>query len=262
MLNVKLDFNAVGDSVTDDTDALQKALDALKDGGELFFPAGIYRTTACLIFYSNQHLIFEEGAVLLRGNKDLEQRYILANHTTPGKGGYSSCENVLIDGACFDGNAQIELCTTLLNTCHAKNITIRNCLFRNGCLWHYIEINSSKNVLVDACTFDSSYSTDSEKGEQVQLDLARTGSYGPIMDNSGKEVEFMPDETVCRDIEIKNCRFYGYGHAPAIGNHANAPHHHVKIHHNTFIGSFGRRGAIDFVDMMTDIEAFDNEYGD
>ncbi len=262
MLNVKLDFNAVGDSVTDDTNALQNALDTIKDGGELFFPAGIYRTTACLIFYSNQSLIFERGATLLRGNEDLEQRYILANHTLPNEGGYSSCENVLIDGACFDGNAEIELCATLLNTCHAKNIIIRNCLFRNGCLWHYIEINSSKNILVDECTFDSSYSTDSEKGEQIQLDLAQIGSYGPIINNNGKEVEFMPDKTVCRDIEIKGCRFYGYGFAPAIGNHGNAPHHDVIIHNNEFIGDFGRRGAIDFVDLMYNVKIYDNILGD
>ncbi len=262
MLNVKLDFNAAADSVTDDTNALQDALDHIKNGGNLFFPAGIYRTSACLIFYSNQSLFFEKGAVLLRGDEQLKQHYILANHTSPDKGGYTACENVLIDGACFDGNADMALRATLLNTCHAKNIVIRNCSFKNGCLWHYIEINSSENAVVDGCVFESSYSTDSEKGEQLQLDLARTGSYGPIIGRSGEEVRFMPDKTVCRNIEIKNCKFYGYGFAPAIGNHGNAPHNGVKIHGNEFIGGFGRRGAIDFVDMMTDIEIFDNTYSE
>ena len=262
MLDVKKDFNAVGDGIFDDTDALQNALDYIINGGELFFPAGIYKTMACLIFYSNQSLYFEEGATLLRGDDDAPQRYILANHTNPDEGGYTACENVQIDGAAFDGNEEIEICATLLNTCHAKDIVIRNCTFKNGCLWHYIEVNSSENVLIENCVFQSSYSSTAEKGEQIQLDFAKTGSYGPIIDRSKKLIDFKPDETVCRDIEIRNCKFYGYGYAPAIGNHTNAPHNHIKIHNNEFIGDFGRRGAICFVDMMTDIEIFDNKFSD
>lgn len=258
MINVKCDFNAAGNGTDDDTNALQNALDSIKDGGELFFPAGTYKTTSCLIFYSNQNLIFEKGAVLLRGSED--QRYILANHTSPDEGLYTACSNVGITGACFDGNSGIFVRTTLMNTCHSKDIVIKNCTFRHGCQWHYIEINSSENVTVDGCVFEDSYSTDSDKGEQIQLDKAVTGLYGPIIDRTGKEVEFMSDRTVCRKIEIMNCRFYGYGYAPAIGNHANAPHNHIKIHDNEFIGEFGHRGTVDFVDQMTDIEIYDNIY--
>ncbi len=260
MLDVKRDFNAMGDAAADDTSALQNALDYIKNGGELFFPSGIYKTMACLIFYSNQSLYFEKGASLLRFDEDTPQRYILANHTDPDDGGYTACENVLIDGATFDGNSEIEICTTLLNTCHAKDIVIKNCTFKNGCLWHYIEINSSKNVVIDNCVFENSYSSTAENGEQIQLDFAKTGSYGPIVNKAGKLIDFKPDETVCCDIEIKNCKFYGYGYAPAIGNHTNAPHHRIKIHNNEFIGSFGSRGAISFVDLTTDIEVFDNKF--
>lgn len=257
MVDVKRDFNAVGDGKTDDTRALANALDSVKDGGEIYFPAGIYLTTACLIFYSNQKLVFEKGATLLRGNED-DQRYILANHTSPNEGGYTACESSQIIGATFDGNAEIELCTTLMNTCHAKNILIKDCTFRNGCLWHFIEINSSEDVIIENCTFESSYSTDSERGEQIQLDRARDGNYGPIEDVNGEEIEFCFDNTVCRNVEIRNNSFYGYGFAPAIGNHDNAPHNHIKIHDNRFIGSFGRRGKIDFVELMHDVEIYDN----
>ncbi len=262
MIDVKKDFSAVGDGIADDTDALQNALDSLKDsGGEIVFPKGVYKTTACLIFYSHQTLRFCDGAVLLRGNDDGSHRYLLASYTEPEQEGYTACHDAVVDGACFDGNKDIDIRITMMNTCHAKNIVIKKCVFKNGCLWHYIEINSSENVVVDGCIFEASYSTDSDKGEQVQLDYAAIGSYGPIVGRGG-EVLFSPDRTVCRQIEIKNCVFHGYSHAPAIGNHGNAPHHHVKIHGNTFIGSFGHRGPINFVDMMTDIEIIDNVFSD
>ena len=47
MLDVKKDFGAKGDGISDDTKALQKAL---VSGKEIFFPAGIYRTRETLGF--------------------------------------------------------------------------------------------------------------------------------------------------------------------------------------------------------------------
>lgn len=41
-------FGAQGDGVADDTSAVQKAIDSLKDGGVLWFPHGTYRTTKTL----------------------------------------------------------------------------------------------------------------------------------------------------------------------------------------------------------------------
>lgn len=46
-VNVK-SFGALGDAKTDDTAAIQAALDSLKDGGVLFFPPGEYRVTDTL----------------------------------------------------------------------------------------------------------------------------------------------------------------------------------------------------------------------
>ncbi len=252
-MNVKVDFGAFGDGIHDDTEALQTALDS-RD--EIFFPKGIYKITACLIFYGEQNLLFENGAVLKRFNP--EQKYLLANFTTPEKGEYSSCENVVIDGATFDGNEEIDFKTTMLNTCHAKNIIVKNCRFLNGHTWHYFEINSSQNVKVENCIFESSYGGNSFRGEQIQLDFAKIGNYGPIFNYKNEEIKFNPDNTVCRNIEITNCNFYSYGVAPAIGNHIDAPHHNVKIHRNTFVGNFGERGFVNFVPSMYDVEIKDN----
>jgi hypothetical protein len=60
-----VDFGAVGDGVTDDTEAVQKALNAARGngGGVVFMPAGTYKITASL---------FVPMGVTLRGDRDYE----------------------------------------------------------------------------------------------------------------------------------------------------------------------------------------------
>ena len=55
-LNVKA-FGAVGDGVTDDTAAIQAALDTATSGGIVFFPDGIYRVTDSLVPLSSTALV-------------------------------------------------------------------------------------------------------------------------------------------------------------------------------------------------------------
>lgn len=60
-------FGAEGDGVTDDTNAVQRALDeASENETELFFPAGDYRLTAQIEVGSNTTLRFAPGAWLVR----------------------------------------------------------------------------------------------------------------------------------------------------------------------------------------------------
>ena len=57
-------FGAAGDGQTDDTAALQRALDACGAGDCVYFPAGVYRSGA-LFGHSDLELYLAEGAVLL-----------------------------------------------------------------------------------------------------------------------------------------------------------------------------------------------------
>ena len=61
MLDVKKDFGAKGDGITDDTEALQEAL---VSGKEIYIPAGTYRTTKTLGFV---HSIYGGKAFDLEG---------------------------------------------------------------------------------------------------------------------------------------------------------------------------------------------------
>lgn len=249
-IHVKTDFRAAGDGKTDDAPALQAALDACRNtGGTIFFPSGIYRINTCLLYYSNQRLIFENGAVLLRGGAN--QMYLLGNYTEPDMWGYTATQNVDIIGAAFDGNAAVDYKATLLNNSHTRDLRIKNCKFRNGHTWHYYECNSSEYVTVENCVFESSM-RGTDKSEFIQLDWATKGAYATT--------DICDDRTVCRHILITGCKFECDGFSPAIGNHTPAAHHHIRICGNTFLNGAGSRGYICLVEPADEADVYDNTF--
>lgn len=228
-------FGAIGDGVADDTTAIQAALDAKKQGGSVHFPAGIYKVTASLHFYSNQALLFEQGATIVQG---AAINNLMMNDSTSDKGGYDATEHVLIDGATFDGG-NYSVNNTLFGICHSRHITIRNCRFVNAYgIWHNMEINSSKHVLIDGCYFEGSRKT-GVNGCMIQIDSFNNTATWPW--GNGKV-----DGTVSYLVEVKNCMFTDCTTAPAIGNHSAAVVNGIRIHDNVFENLTGSRGAINF----------------
>lgn len=115
-------FGAKGDGATDDTDAIQDALDAcrLAGGGSVFFPAGVYLVTiqphpltagyACALCPGANTTLVGEGmgasiirlaAGQVRGNDVAENNSILINYRIAAGGD----EALNIRDLCFDGNA-------------------------------------------------------------------------------------------------------------------------------------------------------------
>lgn len=170
------DYGAKGDGVSSDSVAIQSALDALKDtGGIIFFPSGTYLITVGLIFYSNQTLIFENGATLLRG-ADINN--LLMSHCGSDTTEYNGTHDCVIYGAIFDGGTY-QSNITLLGLVHSKNIIIENCKFKNAYgLWHDFEINSSYNIKVSNCDFEGSSKTGSN-GCMIQVDAIDTQGTWP-----------------------------------------------------------------------------------
>ncbi len=259
--------NVFADGIHDDTKALQECIDTVKDGGTVYFPDGTYLISAALIFYSNQIFKLSDNAIILRSGKSKPiTRYLLASYSDPELGGYEGTHDVTISGGIFDGNADITEKSTLVNTVHCRNIRIVGCRFRNCSMWHMIELNSTESAVVANCIFDGpTYTVIPENllNEQIQLDLARDGSYGPVYNCDGVLIDFCKDDTVCRDIVISNNLFKCAGF-PAVGHHGDCAHHNIFIQNNIFDGPSGKgdksRGYIIFRPMVYEVEIKDNAF--
>lgn len=241
-------YGAKGDGTTNDYEAVQAALDACSNtGGTVYFPQGTYKVNEAVLFYSNQTLIFENGAVLKQGfNGD----NLIRTYSESSWGEYDGVHDVHIIGATFDGGTNTTA-NTLLGMSHAKNIVIENCKFKNAYgSWHDLEINSSYNVKVICCDFEGSRKTGTS-GEMIQVDSAKDESYYPWPD-------VKIDNTVSKFIDIHDCIFHDNEVSPAIGNHTDAAHYFVTIHNNIFTGLTSSRGAINFTSTTKEVNIHDN----
>ncbi|MBR6568452.1 MAG: hypothetical protein IKK60_07345 [Clostridia bacterium] len=257
--------NVFADGIHDDTKALQQCIDRVKDGGTVYFPDGTYLISAALIFYSHQVFRLSDKAVILRSDKSEPlTRYLLASYSEPGWGGYEGTHDVVISGGIFDGNEKLTEHSTLVNTVHCRNIRIEGCRFRNCSRWHMIELNSTANAIVANCVFDGPTYTvipDNIYNEQIQLDLARDGSYGPVYNCDGTLIDFCKDDTVCSNVIIANNIFKCAGF-PAVGHHGDCNHSGIFIESNIFDGPsglFGKsRGYISFRSQVRNLEVRNN----
>lgn len=259
--------NVFADGVHDDTKALQECIDKVKDGGTIYFPDGTYLVSSTLIFYSNQVFKLSDNAIILRSKESNPiTRYLLASYSESQWSGYEGTHDVVISGGIFDGNADLTEKSTLVNTVHCRNIRIVGCRFCHCSMWHMIEINSTENAVIDSCVFDGpSYTLIPENllNEQIQLDLAREGSYGPVYNCNGDIIDFCKDDTVCHNVVISNNIFKCAGF-PAIGHHGDCEHHNILIENNIFDGKSRlydkSRGYIIFKPLVYDVKIKNNVF--
>ena len=253
------DFGAKGDGVTDDSQAIQGALNSLREsGGELYFPQGTYLINQSLIYYSNMRLNFAKNATILRGKSDLN--LLLLAYADDVTGEYNGIHDVEIVGATFDLNESFDTHGGAIAFIHANKLTIRNCTFRNiAGTWHYIECNGSTNIFIENNIFEK-VRTSSFSAELIQIDGAQDNAVYPWVG--------LKDGTVCTDITIRNNFFEGNGFSPAVGNHTNMAHTNVYIYGNLFKNFYtdvdsdraGHRGVINFVNLQKNTLIFDNQF--
>jgi len=104
IIDVKRDYGATGNGITDDTTAIQSALAA---GGQIYFPAGTYLTTASLSYYSNSHIVGAgRGITIIKvmDGSTLSNAHGVLEPVGWGDGGAPAVDNVYISNLTIDGN--------------------------------------------------------------------------------------------------------------------------------------------------------------
>ena len=187
MINIK-DYGAKGDGLTDDTQAIQNAINSL-NGGTLLIPNGIYMIRGSKTDnndYSEDIIANEVLGLKLKSNITIKfesEKAILKmipnNASTCTILNLQECENVTIQGGTLDGNKDNQILhevttpsgqnegywndqwrTCVLIYGYNKNITFKGTNFINsvgdGVMGHTFNINKlPTNVIVDSCYFDT-----------------------------------------------------------------------------------------------------------
>lgn len=192
-------------------------------GGTITLAAGTYELSHSVCIPSNVTITLSDGVIVKKRaavNTDMATNKALFEIVPPSKeavknsvGGYNGSQNVVIQG---QGSSILD-CNNILNAMgvamgHAQNVVIRNVAFVNEYGSHFIELNSSRNVTVDGCSFtDFKISQNKSHKEAINIDT-------PDLNNNGFGYEWSThDRTPCNSVLINNCMFTNVG--AAVGSH-------------------------------------------
>lgn len=183
-VNVKW-YGAKGDNISDDTDAIQSALNEASrwPNVKVIIPEGIYRLTKELYLFRNTHLKMDEASVLLRchdGN-------VIRNYRTSDVFyGYEGNSHITIEGGVLDCNAvQSSRVCNGIALAHAENITLRKLTIKDTQSGHGAELTGVRHVWFDRCRFVGFMFTSQYYSEAIQLEPAiRAGFAGQAADHT------------------------------------------------------------------------------
>lgn len=248
-------WGAKGDKQTNDTEAFRNVFRLSKDNQipvTVHVPQGDYVWSQALVVYGDTSVICEQGAVFWRNHGNT----MLYNYEYNGQpnGGYSGNGHIVFENARFEfvGLQPSVLCYedgNVLQFAHASDWTFRNCEFYDVIDAHAIEINSSRNVVIDGCKFYGYREIANNRWyvEAIQIDHASTSGIQGALPN---------DDTHCKNITIQNC-YFGKGNTytfnkqginttvefkawtAGIGGHTHKEgkwHQNITIRNNTFEG--------------------------
>lgn len=237
-------FGAVGDGLTDDTDAVQKCLEKYADSKSVCALTKTYMCSNIVRIYPNTY-VYLSGSIVANSN-DSHGVSIQLFEYNGDNSNYKNKNITITGGGTIDGKGfdETERYNSLLRMGHAQNIVIQNINFKNAVRYHAMEITSSKNVLIDNCKFEGFYA----HNECDKVDVKNHKAVGPHefiqieeLDSGGSGGMTPYDSTIPEDITISNCKFSaGNGEFyKAIGDHGarKYTYKNIKILNNIFTNS-------------------------
>ncbi|MBR2279365.1 MAG: right-handed parallel beta-helix repeat-containing protein [Ruminococcus sp.] len=220
--------------------ALNEALNVARKKATASKPAtvtvskGNYSLDRTLKIYSNTILKASGCTFKYYGNL-LRNGY---NGKTSAASGYNGSSNITIDGGTWDaavpysqaGTSNWRIQHSTLRFGHCKNLTVKNCKFRNNYNCHDIELGGVNGAKITKCSFynDKAVNTFENDGgrESIQLDVTTS----PAMPEFKKY-----DNTTTKNVTLSYCDFKNKFRA--IGSHhavLGEPFDNISVHHNYF----------------------------
>lgn len=198
MKNVKTDFGAVGDGVTDDTTAIQTAINA-STNAQLLFPAGNYRiTTPMTLTGSNIALIGEGPFASVISHSGAINSLGGGGNAILAFPGILSQSNVSIVGlrfTCYSGSANYALAAG--GNAPKKNYLVQNCMFDGFYASAFRASGLTQKIVFDNC-------------EMTRISLA---------EYSGSDKSTACLNGTMTDSAVRNCYIHDTGQASTL-NHA------------------------------------------
>ncbi|MBN9381405.1 MAG: polygalacturonase [Chitinophagaceae bacterium] len=240
-------FGAVGDSTTDNTAALQRAIDSCaKRGGKLYFPAGTY-LTATLYLRSHVTLHLLPGATILASPDITRYPYLDAGIRFYGeewaRQSLIFCKDqtdVGIEGeGTIDGQGARFVTTTikkpdryrnrpyLLWFAGSRNITIKGIHLRNSAFWmeHYL---GCENVLIDGVKI---WNHSNKNNDMMDIDGCRYVTISNVTgdsDDDGLTIK-STSPRISEYITITNCILSSHCNALKFGTESTGGFRNIVI---------------------------------
>lgn len=213
-------YNAVGNGVAQDHNALQSAFDVANTAGGaiIFIPDGTYLNNAYIRLYSNTTVYMAPNAVIKRSGT-VNKVFINGEQGNASfAAGYDGVGNVHFYGGTINMSQgegiTVNLTLSAFDLGHGDNLTFRNMRFTNSQIGHIFQVAGCRNVTIDNCLFDSFVWSNpaSANYEAIQVETLTAASFPTFG---------LFDDTPSQNVFIHNCTF----DTPirAVGTHGGAP---------------------------------------
>ena len=235
-LNNLIDVTTLGlvaDGTTDNTAALNVILELTSSTrnqnqgwANLYFPAGIYKIDGT-VYVPGKAIFKLDGGCTIKLAGTSTSRFLNNTSAKPPQSAYTGYGDIWFLGGTFDcsgGSAAITFA-------HSHGLRFRDATFTNAKNTHFIEINSSKDVIFDSCVFKNMVSDAPGLYEMLQFDYSHEAGFPSF---GGW------DNTPCTDCVVQNCSF-DTGQS-GVGSHANPAgdlHTAITITNNTISNMAG-----------------------
>jgi len=221
-----ISFKQLGLKMDGKTDETSRLRDILSHKGSYFFNPGTLVVSDFIALNSDISITGQDKATSVIEYRSMKNNWLFINGEKGNPdflttAGYSGRGNYLFSN--FTLNLRGDLArgsrsAFIFGRC--ENIKLSHLNFINGKNSHRIECNSSRNVLIEHCTFADTLITDNKSHEEINIDFNTPKgfpAYGQ-WDGSG-----------CRDVMIRNCRFENVQTGIACHSQARAMHKNIYI---------------------------------